>query len=85
MRLWTIQSKEVLETIERENIWVPDFSKSTYPEKVPGFRELYDLILQASNKNNGRGDEGLVFCFMKIVNDEVFPINGGLNEFLGFL
>lgn len=85
MRLWTIQSKEVVETIRNEDIWIPDFSKSTYPEKVPGFRELYDFVLAASNKNNNRQDKGLVFCFMEIKGNEVHPIGQGIDSFINFV
>ncbi len=84
MKLWTIQRKTVLDTIMNTGIWVPDFEKSKYRDEIPGFKENYDFILDCFNKVNRCNSKGLVFCFMKRRNDEVFTINS-ISDFESFL
>ena len=78
MDFWTIQSKKVLDIIEKEGEYHPDIDKSIYLDKFKktadteldmytGNVDLYKLITAcASQINNYFPLNGLVFCFCKI-------------------
>lgn len=77
MDFWTIQSKKVLEIIEKNGVYKPNINKSTYLDEFKktagtaidmykGNVELYKLMTScASQINNYFPLNGLVFCFCK--------------------
>lgn len=75
LKLWTVQSKEVLDIIEKEGVYRPDFEKSEYPKERPQLNDLYDFFLNAFNANNKTDCSGLVFCFMRGNSKGLIPID----------
>ena len=72
MKFWTIQSPEVLDIIEKEEVYHPQFSKSQYYKK---YSELYDFMLQSFNNINKFDCKGLIFAFCISVKDTIYPIS----------
>lgn len=76
MDFWTIQSKKVLDIIEKDGVYTPDIEKSTYLEKFKktagtemdmykGNVELYKFMTLCASQINNYYLKGLVFCFCK--------------------
>lgn len=64
MRYWTIQDIGVLDQIQSNGVYLPDFSKSAYLKSMPNLKELYDYILNSFNNINFCDIQGLVFSFV---------------------
>lgn len=62
-KLWTIQKREILDLINQNGIYYPDFKKSPLLEILPDLSELYSLVLDAYNKINDTNADGLIFSF----------------------
>lgn len=60
MKLWTLQSKEVMQIIDDEGIYRPDFKKSRFPSSS---RDMYYEVLESFNRINETQLNGVVFCF----------------------
>lgn len=57
--LWTIQKKQVLDKINKDGCYYPDFNcKSNY-------NSAYGMILDSYNNINNSSYKGLIFCFAK--------------------
>lgn len=74
MKFWTIQNKRVIEIINKEGIYKPDFSYSGYLEEIEELRDLYSLILKAFNDINDSDLSGVVFSFAKCEDNWIKPI-----------
>ncbi len=78
MKFWTIQSRSVYQTINREGFYQPDFSESPYLAANPSMRELYDFVHAAFARNNVNltmtPPDGLVFCFAQTSPGSQSPI-----------
>lgn len=77
MKFWTVQSKEVVEIIEKEGVYIPDFSKSDYLKKIPELSHTYELILTSFNRLNNTNLKGVVFGFGIL-------IGGSFYDFLNY-
>ena len=71
MKFWTIQSQEVLDIIEKEEVYHPQFSKSQYYKK---YSELYDFMLRSFNNINKFDCKGLIFALCISIKDVICPI-----------
>lgn len=60
MRYWTVQDVEVLNQVQSDGVFIPDFSKSTYLESMPDLKSLYGYMLTAFNNINFCDTQGLV-------------------------
>lgn len=47
MKFWSVQTKNVMEIIQEEGRYQPDFQKSNYLKKLPHMEELYHFILKS--------------------------------------
>lgn len=74
MKFWTVQTKNVLDIIEEEGIFQPDFHKNRYLEWNPDLQDLYDCLLTGFNKNNGTHLPGVVFAFAQSDGKKIFSI-----------
>lgn len=68
MIFWTIQNKAVLEQLQTNGIYFPDFSQSGYLAENNKLAPLYSHILHAMNTINSvsvseQTGKGVVFCF----------------------
>lgn len=84
MKFWTIQTKDVLEIIQKEGIYRPDFSKSRYLGMNRELNDLYYFILQSFNSQNQKDLKGLIFAFARSDNKSIYPI-GSIDEFKSFM
>lgn len=84
MKYWTFQRKFVLDVIDKEDCYQPDFTKSEYLSFNQNLSPLYNLILGSYNKNNGTKLPGLIFSFAKIKNNRIAEISD-LNELKSFM
>lgn len=84
MKFWTIQDKRVLEIIQKQGFYLPDFARSTYLEKCEGLDELYSVILHSFNQINGLNLKGVVFAFTKCEEYWIKPIET-FQEFQEFI
>jgi hypothetical protein len=62
MKLWTVQHNNVIDIINTNGVYYPDFSKSTYAVKKD-YSGIYTSLLTSYNKINNQSNKGLVFCF----------------------
>ncbi|MBR3142802.1 MAG: hypothetical protein IKF09_06630 [Clostridiales bacterium] len=83
-RFWTVQSREVLDIIERDGIYHPDFEKSDYLKLRSNMTELYDFFLESYNNLNDTDCKGLVFCFVRGNSKGVIPIED-YDDFKAFI
>ncbi len=72
MKFWTIQSKEVMDIIESENAYYPDFSKSRYVLNDKPMNSLYSFVLNSFNSVNHESYKGVVFTFVKPESVKLF-------------
>jgi len=84
MKFWTIQTKEVLEIIQRDGIYQPDFRKSRYLNENEALSDLYYFILQSFNYPNQKNLQGLIFSFARSDDRAIYPI-GTIEEFYSFI
>ena len=84
MKFWTIQTKDVLEIIQKKGIYQPDFSKSRYLDMNRELNDLYYFILQSFNSQNQKDLKGLIFAFARSDNKAIYPI-GSIEEFKSFM
>lgn len=71
MKYWTVQSQEVLQILEKENVYCPKFTLSQYYKQ---YHELYDVMLKSFNNINNLNCEGLIYAFCVSVKDTIYPI-----------
>lgn len=71
MKFWTIQSQEVLNIIDKEGIYHPNFSLSQYHEQ---YFELYNFMLNAFNVINNTNCQGLIYSFCISCKDMIYGI-----------
>ncbi|MTV82193.1 hypothetical protein [Secundilactobacillus folii] len=69
MSLWTMQNKQILDILDQDGIYYPDFQKSDYLHKIPKLSDLYNYFLTSFNAINAiqpddQSGQGLIFCFM---------------------
>ncbi|WPK13626.1 hypothetical protein R6U77_08170 [Lysinibacillus louembei] len=80
MKIWTIQSKQVVDDIMGNNVYIPDFNKSSYLEKIPSLKDLYTFMLHSYNNVNGSHMPGVIFGFAKTDNRSLLEISD-IDEF----
>ena len=83
-RFWTVQKKEVLDIIESEGIYHPDFEKSGYLKLRPNMTKLYEFFLETYNSQNDDDCKGLVFCFLRGNPKGLIPIED-YDDFKAFI
>ena len=71
MKFWTVQSQEVLEIIEREEVYYPKFILSQY--YYQNFK-IYNFMLKSFNRINNLNCEGLIFAFCISDSGVIYPI-----------
>lgn len=86
---WTIQNKQVLQTIQQTGRYYPDFRQSGYLKEIPALGPLYLQILRTMNRLNFiAADEthgnGVVFCFAGMDRENGAPLDD-LDSFLTFI
>jgi Fe-S-cluster containining protein len=84
MKFWTIQSNAVVNIIENDGIYKPDFAKSKYVLKNNNLKDLYYFLLNSFNKINKVEANGVVFGFAKVQNNSMVDIVD-FNEFVRFM
>ena len=84
MKVWTIQSKEVLNTIATKGVYQPNFEMSPYLMKNPKLANLYRFILESYNSVNGMNLSALIYGFMQSDGKQIFPIEN-IDEFYTFI
>lgn len=84
MRFWTVQQASILETLQTEGIYQPDFSKSRYLETNPSLASLYRFLLDSFYKVNGQKLPGLIFAFGKC-DGEVITDYMGIGDFYKYI
>lgn len=57
---WTLQSKKVIEMLNRDKVYYPNFALSPQVHS-----ETYSKLLHVFNKSNSTNYEGLIFCLFK--------------------
>lgn len=72
MRFWTVQSDRVLEIVEKDGIYRPEFAQSPYFKR---YHELYGFLLKSFNRINKFQCEGLVFSFCRSDQERIYPID----------
>ena len=60
MVYWTIQHKDVIDVLNKQGTYYPDFEKSPQVH-----RETYDRLLRIFNEFNKTEYKGLIFCIAK--------------------
>lgn len=81
MRFWTVQSQEVLQIIEKEDIYYPKFTMSQYYKL---YYELYDFMLKSFNRVNNFNCEGLIYAFCISIEGVIYPI-ANIDGFRNFI
>ncbi|ELC8387029.1 hypothetical protein QYB57_002206 [Clostridium perfringens] len=79
MNLWTIQRKEVVETLIKNRKYYPDIEKSK------GYGEMklvYPTLLESFNSLNNSSYKGLIFGFYKINGGKTFDTIDDLYKYL---
>lgn len=71
MKFWTVQPQEVLQIIEKEDVYYPKFTMSQYYKQ---YYELYNFMLKSFNSINNLNCEGLIYAFCISVKDVIYPI-----------
>lgn len=95
MYYWTVQSKKVLEIIDRDGIYKPDIEKSTYLEKFkPTLKtefdmytnnlSLYQFMKDCAFTINNYPLKGLIYCFCKVENNYISDFKSQ-NDFYSYL
>lgn len=84
MKFWTIQTKDVVESIQEQGVYQPDFNNSRYLQINEKLNDLYFVILQSFNQINKINLPGVVYAFAKSDNYRIYPINT-FEEFKQFI
>lgn len=71
MKFWTVQSPKVLEIIEKNEVYHPEFVKSSYYKQ---YSELYNFMLNAFNDINKFTCKGLIYSFCISEKDMIYSI-----------
>lgn len=84
MKFWTIQTKQVIEVVNIEGIYQPDFKYSRYLKEISELSDLYGYILESYNQLNNKSLPGVIFAFAKHSDDKIEFINN-IQEFMDFV
>lgn len=84
MKFWTIQTKDVIRTIQNKGIYQPNFNNSRYLHINNNLSELYSIILHSFNQINKKDLPGVVYAFAKCDNGRVYSIRT-IEEFREFI
>lgn len=84
MKFWTIQNKGVIEIIQKEEIYQPDFGRSRYLRLNKNLNDLYRVILQSFNRINEKELPGIVYAFAKSDSNRIYSIET-IEEFEEFI
>ncbi|APM39964.1 MULTISPECIES: hypothetical protein [Clostridium] len=84
MKYWTIQTKDVIETVNEKGIFQPDFDKSRYLSINSNLKDLYYFVLKAFNKINGMDLHGVVYAFAQSDGRRINSIKD-IDEFCAFI
>ncbi|MDO5296524.1 MAG: hypothetical protein Q4F00_07835 [bacterium] len=84
MRYWTVQSNEVIQIIENDGVYYPDFRKSRYSASNKSMKVLYTFMLKSFNSVNKSSYKGLIFTFVKFNNNGVTSFND-IEDFTSFI
>ncbi|MDU3176672.1 hypothetical protein [Anaerococcus sp.] len=84
IKLWTVQDKKVLDTIQRDGVYYPDFNKSYYKELIPELDQLYAFMLLCYNVNNDTRYSGLAYTFLGVDGEYIasFPNYDYFKEYI---
>lgn len=84
MIIWSIQQKQILDSIQNGHVYYPDINKSPFVAENPQLRQLYQLVLTAFNHHNQTNATGVIFGFMVVKDNHVQEIQT-YDEFIEFL
>ena len=84
MKFWTIQTKNVIDIIQEEGIYQPNFDYSRYLNTNKNLKNLYSIILQSFNQINKTDLSGIVFAFAKSDGNKIHSIKT-IEEFEKFI
>lgn len=84
MKFWTIQTKDVIESIQEKGVYQPDFNSSRYLHTNQNLSILYSVILQSFNQINKKDLPGVIYAFAKSDNHRIYSINT-IEEFEEFI
>lgn len=84
MKFWTVQKKEIIDTVNQDGIYQPDFSKSDYLQIIPSLKNLYYIVLKAFNHVNDMQLPGLVYAFFRSDDKMIYQIEN-IHEFYTFI
>jgi hypothetical protein len=84
VKYWTIQTKDVIETVNEKGIFQPDFDKSRYLSINSNLKDLYYLVLKSFNKINSMDLHGVVYAFTQSDGKSIYSIKD-IDEFYTFM
>lgn len=84
VKMWTIQKKSIIDEVMKTGIYEPDFKKSDYVAENEELEKLYSFLLACYNGVNGTDCNGLIFTFMKMIDDTVHFFKD-YDDFKGFI
>ena len=84
MKFWTIQTRNVIESIQKNGVYQPDFGRSRYLRINRKLTGLYSHVLKSFNRINQRDLPGVVFAFAKGGQNGITSI-GTMDEFRAFI
>lgn len=84
MKFWTVQSKNVMDIIQKEGIYQPDFHNSRYLKTNKELSDLYSAILQSFNQINETDLPGIMYAFARSEYDGIYSIET-IEEFKEFI
>ena len=84
MKIWTIQSYDVIEIIEKNETYFADFKKSSYLRQNENLKEIYTLLLNSFNHLNNESLSGLIFGFATSTSNNIIEIES-IQSFKDFL
>lgn len=84
MKIWTIQSVDVIRIIQEEGEYHADINKSWYIQNNPKIFTGYNFLLTAFNKINNLKENGLIFGFTKLDKNSFVDIKD-TSDFASFI
>ena len=84
MKFWTIQTKDVIESIQEKGMYQPDFKSSRYLQINKKLGDLYSVILDSFNHINKSNLPGIIYAFAKSDNNRIYSIDN-IEEFEDFI
>lgn len=84
MKFYTLQPRFVMDIVNENKLYEPDFNKSEYLAKDKDLKTLYNFFLQSFNDINLTDQKGLVFTFLGYDNINHASIDN-INDMLSFL